>query len=84
MNDQTKPQQQSQEAIDRNDPAIDPQTPGNGAPSGNGQAQSADPAVDQKQQNSDNSNEFSPGFKPEPDRPKSGDATDADIDTDGG
>ncbi|WP_263596408.1 hypothetical protein [Pseudomonas fluorescens] len=32
----------------------------------------------------DNDNEFSPGFKPNPDRPKPGDDTDADIDTDGG
>lgn len=46
--------------------------------------ESADQAVDQKNVHSDNDNEFSPGFKPDPDRPKPGDATDADIDTDGG
>jgi hypothetical protein len=46
--------------------------------------ESADKAVDQKNVHSDNDNEFSPGFKPDPDRPKPGDATDADIDTDGG
>ena len=45
---------------------------------------SADKAVDQKNVHSDNDNEFSPGFKPTPDRPKAGDDTDADIDTDGG
>ena len=84
MNDESKPQHPSQDSINRNDPAIDPQSPGNIAPAGTGQAQSADPSVDQKQQHDDNSNEFSPGFKPEPDRPKAGDDTDADIDTDGG
>ena len=46
--------------------------------------ESADKAVDQKQLHTDNDNEFSPGFKPNPDRPKPGDDTDADIDTDGG
>ncbi|MHC8411769.1 hypothetical protein ACYZTR_16940 [Pseudomonas sp. Hz4] len=46
--------------------------------------ESADKAVDQKNIHTDNDNEFSPGFKPSPDRPKSGDDTDADIDTDGG
>jgi hypothetical protein len=46
--------------------------------------ESADKAVDQKNVHSDNDNEFSPGFKPTPDRPKAGDDTDADIDTDGG
>ncbi|MDI3271705.1 hypothetical protein ACYZT3_16725 [Pseudomonas sp. MDT1-16] len=46
--------------------------------------ESADKAVDQKNIHTDNDNEFSPGFKPSPDRPKSGDETDADIDTDGG
>ncbi|WP_415769592.1 hypothetical protein [Pseudomonas sp. LB3P38] len=46
--------------------------------------ESADKAVDQKQLNTDNDNEFSPGFKPNPDRPEPGDDTDADIDTDGG
>jgi hypothetical protein len=45
---------------------------------------SADKAVDQKNIHTDNDNEFSPGFKPHPDRPKPGDDTDADIDTDGG
>jgi hypothetical protein len=44
----------------------------------------ADPAVDQKNRHTDNDNEFSPGFKPNPDRPKPSDNTDADIDTDGG
>ncbi|MHC8361531.1 hypothetical protein ACYZUA_14720 [Pseudomonas sp. LS2P72] len=44
----------------------------------------ADKSVDQKQLHTDNDNEFSPGFKPNPDRPKPGDDTDADIDTDGG
>ena len=43
--------------------------------------ESADQAVDQKNLHSDNDNEFSPGFKPDPDRPKPGDETDADIDT---
>ncbi|MHC8334049.1 hypothetical protein [Pseudomonas sp. LB3P25] len=46
--------------------------------------ESADKAVDQKHLHTDNDNEFSPGFKPNPDRPKPGDDTDADIDTDGG
>jgi hypothetical protein len=46
--------------------------------------ESADQAVDQKNLHNDNDNEFSPGFKPDPDRPKPGDETDADIDTDGG
>ncbi|MDF9880662.1 hypothetical protein OKW12_001830 [Pseudomonas silensiensis] len=46
--------------------------------------ESADAAVDQKNRHTDNDNEFSPGFKPNPDRPKPGDDTDADIDTDGG
>lgn len=44
----------------------------------------ADPAVDQKNRHTDNDNEFSPGFKPNPERPKPSDNTDADIDTDGG
>nr|WP_252191466.1 hypothetical protein [Pseudomonas sp. MG-9] len=48
------------------------------------QAQSADPAVDQKNKHTDNDNDFSPGFKPQPDRAKPGEETDADIDTDGG
>jgi hypothetical protein len=48
------------------------------------QPQSGDSAVDQKNRHTDNDNEFSPGFKPTPDRPKAGDDTDADIDTDGG
>lgn len=46
--------------------------------------ESADKALDQKNIHSNNDNEFSPGFKPSPDRPKPGDDTDADIDTDGG
>jgi hypothetical protein len=46
--------------------------------------ESADKAVDQKKHHTDNDNEFSPGFKPHPDRPRPGDDTDADIDTDGG
>ncbi|SEB75391.1 hypothetical protein SAMN05216205_0538 [Pseudomonas mohnii] len=46
--------------------------------------ESADQTVDQKNLHNDNDNEFSPGFKPDPDRPKPGDETDADIDTDGG
>ncbi|MHC8366741.1 hypothetical protein ACYZT9_12910 [Pseudomonas sp. ZT5P21] len=45
---------------------------------------SADKAVDQKNRHTDNDNEFSPGFKPQPDRPARGEDTDADIDTDGG
>lgn len=46
--------------------------------------QSGDTAVDQKNRHTDNDNEFSPGFKPNPDRPAPSDNTDADIDTDGG
>jgi hypothetical protein len=46
--------------------------------------ESADKAVDQKNVHSDNDNEFSPGFKPHPDRPAPDEETDADIDTDGG
>lgn len=46
--------------------------------------ESADKAVDQKNVHTDNDNEFSPGFKPNPDRPAPGEDTDADIDTDGG
>lgn len=92
MNEQsTPPQNQSAQPIDRNDPAIDPQVPGQTAPTppaqqqgDTGQTQSADPDVDQKNQHTDNDNEFSPGFEPEPDRPKPGEETDADIDTDGG
>ncbi|MCS3839149.1 hypothetical protein HNR03_003757 [Pseudomonas sp. JAI111] len=86
----TQRQDQSGAPIDRNDPAIDPQTPGEDAAgaqrqhSSTGSAQSADAVVDQKNRNTDNDNEFSPGFKPNPDRPKPSDETDADIDTDGG
>ncbi|MHC8326587.1 hypothetical protein [Pseudomonas sp. LB1P83] len=85
----TQRQEQSGAPVDRNDPAIDPQTPGEGAPGGQRQSQStgspsADAAVDQKNHHTDNDNEFSPGFKPTPDRPKPGEDTDADIDTDGG
>lgn len=88
MNEHPKQQQnQSGEPINRNDPAIDPQLPGK-TPStqqgDDGQVQSADPAVDQKNQHTDNDNEFSPGFEPQPDRAKPGEETDADIDTDGG
>jgi hypothetical protein len=46
--------------------------------------ESADKAVDQKNIHRDNDNEFSPGFKPDLERPKPGEETDADIDTDGG
>ena len=45
---------------------------------------SADQSIDQKNHHTDNDNEFSPGFKPDPDRPAPSDDTDADIDTDGG
>jgi len=88
MNEQTKQQSQSGEPINRNDPAIDPQVPGQPVPTqqqgDGGQAQSGDPAVDQKNKHTDNDNEFSPGFEPQPDRAKPGEETDADIDTDGG
>jgi hypothetical protein len=89
MNEQSQQQQKPDaEPINRNDPAIDPQVPGQSPPippKGEGeQVQSADPAVDQKNKHTDNDNEFSPGFEPEPDRPKPGEETDADIDTDGG
>ncbi|HWH87585.1 MAG TPA: hypothetical protein VNV36_12520 [Pseudomonas sp.] len=87
MNEQAPQQQnQSSASINRNDPAIDPQTPGQHtpAPAEQGQADSAATEVDQKQHHSDNSNDFSPGFKPDPDRPEPGEDTDADIDTDGG
>lgn len=87
----TQRQEQSGAPVDRNDPAIDPQTPSEGTPAGQRQSQSAgsqsadaDEAVDQKNHHTDNDNEFSPGFKPTPDRPKPGEDTDADIDTDGG
>ena len=46
--------------------------------------ESADKAVDQKNIHNDNDNELSPGFKPHPDRPKPGEETATDIDTDGG
>lgn len=93
MNDDpanTQSQGQAQTPSPRNDPAIDPQVPGKpsgaepASPAGTDQAHSADPEVDQKQHHQDNDNTFSPGFKPDPDRPKSGESTDADIDTDGG
>jgi hypothetical protein len=88
MNEQKNQQSQSGEPINRNDPAIDPQVPGQPAPAqqqgDGGQAQSGDPAVDQKNKHTDNDNEFSPGFEPQPDRAKPGEETDADIDTDGG
>jgi hypothetical protein len=88
MNEQKNQQSQSGEPINRNDPAIDPQVPGQPAPTqqqgDGGQAQSADPALDQKNKHTDNDNEFSPGFEPKPDRAKPGEETDADIDTDGG
>jgi hypothetical protein len=103
MKDQSQQQDQGGAPVDRNDPAIDPQVPGEGAP-GNDQSrdqgvdqnrdqsrdentaepESADSEVDQKNVHNDNDNEFSPGFKPEPDRPSPGEDTDADIDTDGG
>lgn len=93
MNDDpanTQQQGQTQDPSPRNDPAIDPQVPTTSAgtqpvsPAGTDQAQSADSEVDQKHHHQDNDNTFSPGFKPDPDRPKSDDSTDADIDTDGG
>lgn len=87
MNEQAPQQQnQSSESINRNDPAIDPQAPGQNTPASaeQGQADSAAAEVDQKQHHNDNSNDFSPGFKPDPDRPEPGESTDADIDTDGG
>ncbi|WP_166222888.1 hypothetical protein [Pseudomonas atagonensis] len=89
MTEQSSQQQnQAAQPSDRNDPAIDPQVPGQPAPaprqSDTERAQSADPALDQKNKNTDNDNEFSPGFKPEPDRAEPGEPTDADIDTDGG
>jgi hypothetical protein len=85
----TQQQGQTQASSPRNDPAIDPQVPAGTpsapvSPAGVDQAQSADPEVDQKNHHQDNDNTFSPGFKPDPDRPKSDDSTDADIDTDGG
>jgi hypothetical protein len=93
MNDDpanTQQQGQAQTPPPRNDPAIDPQVPGQpssaepASPAGADQADSAATEVDQKQHHQDNDNTFSPGFKPDPDRPKSSDDTDADIDTDGG
>jgi hypothetical protein len=83
----TQEQDQTGAPVIRNDPAIDPQTPAD--PGGQNQGQtakpeSADQAVDQKNRHTDNDNEFSPGFKPNPDGPKPSDDTDADIDTDGG
>lgn len=85
----TQRQDQSGAPINRNDPAIDPDVPGETMPGGQGQSiaspsADADGQVDQKNHHTDNDNEFSPGFKPNPDRPKPGEATDADIDTDGG
>jgi len=86
----TQQQGQTQTDSPRNDPAIDPQgTPGSSSsqpvgPAGADQAQSAASEVDQKNHHQDNDNTFSPGFEPDPDRPKSEDSTDADIDTDGG
>jgi hypothetical protein len=86
MKDESMNQQQDQ-AVNRNDPAIDPQLPGESGSENDEKTtepDSANTAVDQKNRNTDNGNEFSPGFKPNPDRPKPGDETDADIDTDGG
>ncbi|WP_445576783.1 hypothetical protein GKKCFE_15610 [Pseudomonas sp. E141] len=86
----TQQQGQTQAPSPRNDPAIDPQVSPEPAgtqpvsPAGAGKAQSADSEVDQKHHHQDNDNTFSPGFKPDPDRPESGESTDADIDTDGG
>lgn len=89
MNDVSKtPNQDPQEsAQDRNDPALAPQTPGESGAQVQEQTaepDSADQAVDQKNHHTDNDNQFSPGFKPNPDRPAPSDDTDADIDTDGG
>lgn len=87
MNDQPTPQTRDpqESSSERNDPAIDPQSSGQpGGQSRTEEPQSADPAVDQKNVHDDNDNEFSPGFKPTPDRPAAGEETDADIDTDGG
>lgn len=79
----TQQQGQTQTQSSRNDPAVDPQGPGNppAGPAGTHQAHSAASEVDQKQHHQDNDNTYSPGFKPEPDRPGPGDKTDADIDT---
>ncbi|MDO7899190.1 hypothetical protein [Pseudomonas citrulli] len=88
MNDD--PANTQQQGQPRNDPAIDPQLPPSQtdtqpvSPAGTDQAQSAASEVDQKNHHQDNDNTFSPGFKPDPDRPESGESTDADIDTDGG
>ncbi|BBP65896.1 hypothetical protein PHLH5_34370 [Pseudomonas sp. Cab53] len=88
MNDD--PANTQQQGQPRNDPAIDPQVqptpPGTqpASPAGTDQAQSAATEVDQKNHHQDNDNTFSPGFKPDPDRPEPGESTDADIDTDGG
>ena len=91
MTDESKPQGQDPQGspTDRNDPAIAPANQPLDPNQTGGQAQtsepeSADPAIDQKNHHNDNSNEFSPGFKPNPDRPAPSDDTDADIDTDGG
>lgn len=89
MNDVSKtPSQDPQgSAEDRNDPALAPQTPGESGAQAQvttAEPESADQAVDQKNLHTDNDNEFSPGFKPNPDRPAPSEETDADIDTDGG
>ncbi|KAA0968691.1 hypothetical protein [Pseudomonas sp. ANT_H12B] len=83
----TKEQDQTGAPVQRDDPAIDPKAPGEPGSQHQGETpapESADDAVDQKNRHTDNDNEFSPGFKPNPDRPKPSDDTDADIDTDGG
>jgi hypothetical protein len=82
----TQQQGQTQASSARNDPAIDPQVPDKEpvGPAGTHQVPSAADEVDQKKHHQANDNTYSPGFKPEPDRPGPGDKTDADIDTAGG
>ncbi|MBJ2349975.1 hypothetical protein OC610_13935 [Pseudomonas sp. SAICEU22] len=79
----TQQQGQTQTPSSRNDPAVDPQV-ANNQPANSAEtheAHSAAREVDQKKHHQDNDNTYSPGFKPEPDRPGPGDKTDADIDT---
>ena len=80
----TQAQDQGGAPIDRNDPAIDPEVPGQTQQQPTSTPSAGDAEVDQKAKHDDNSNEFSPGFEPKPDRPQPGEETDADIDTDGG
>ena len=86
----TQQQGQTQTQSPRTDPVIDPQAPTGPSgtqpvsPAGADQAQSAAGEIDQKKHHQENDNTFSPGFKPDPDRSRSGESTDADIDTDGG